>query len=101
MICRIAEYLIRPGEEGPVLEAIGAFVAEVRANEPATTYDAYLRDDGLSFIHFMAFPDAAAEERHRRAPYTERFVAALYPRCEAPPVLSDLSVVAPAGDAGE
>lgn len=100
MIRRIAEYLIRPGEEGPVIEAIGAFVAAVRANEPDTTYEACIRDDGLSFIHFMAFPDAAAEERHRRAPYTEEFVAALYPRCEAPPVFSELSVVEPAGDAG-
>lgn len=93
MIYRIAEYMILPEETAPAFEAIRDFVDAVRENEPETIYEAYLRDDGVTFIHFMAFPDAAAEEAHRRAPYTDRFVEVLYPRCEAPPVFTELASV--------
>lgn len=95
MIRRIAQYQLRPGEEAVVLQAIEDFVAAVHTHEPNTTYEAYRLNSGLAFVHFMAFPDAAAEDRHRHAWYTERFVAALYPRCEIQPVFTELAAVGP------
>lgn len=95
MIHRIAEYRILAGEGAPVTEAVAEFVAAVRAHEPETRYEAYRRGEGLDFIHFMTFPDADAEERHRRASYTARFVEILYPRCEAPPDFTRLFPVVP------
>lgn len=95
MIHRMAQYQIRASEEAAVLQAIRDFVAAVHAHEPETAYEAYRLGDSLAFIHFMAFPDATAEVRHRRAPYTERFVAALYPRCEIEPTFTELSAIEP------
>ena len=62
-----------------VLTAVAEFVAAIRDHEPETTYEAYRRGDTLSFVHFMAFPDAQAEHQHQTAPYTQRFVELLDP----------------------
>lgn len=100
MIIKMAQYQVRPGEEAAVLEAVSDFVAAVHASEPETRYEAYRLNDTLSFIHFMAFLDAAAEDRHRRAPYTERLVAALYSRCQTGPVFTQLAAIQPPIEAG-
>jgi quinol monooxygenase YgiN len=98
VIRRVAEYTIREGELEPVLDAIVRFVAAVRAAEPGTRYEAYRRADTLSFLHTMAFPDADAEDAHRRAAYTTAFVQALYPRCVEPPRFTELRAVGGAGE---
>lgn len=90
MIHKLAQYRIREGEEAAVLVAVAEFVAAVGAHEPTTRYEAFRLGEGLDFLHLMTFPDAAAEQRHRDAPYTERFVAALYPRCATPPTFTEL-----------
>lgn len=90
MIRRVAEYTVREGELEVVLQAVRRFVAEVRAAEPRTRYEAYRRGETRSFLHFMAFPDAAAEQAHREAGYTAEFVEVLYSRCEEEPRFSEV-----------
>lgn len=95
MIRRVAEYTIREGELEVVEEAVRRFVAAVRSQEPATTYEAYRLGDGLSFLHFMAFPDEEAERAHQRAQYTTDFVDVLYPHCLEAPRFTELAPVEP------
>ncbi len=93
MIRKMAEYTVREGELEAVEHAVREFVRVVCQREPETVYHAYRRQGERRFVHFMAFADTAAEARHAQAPYTQRFVAALYPRCEAPPVFTDLQII--------
>lgn len=96
MICKLAHYRIKPGTEPEVLDAVREFVGAVRDAEPCTTYRAYQLDDRRSFVHYMVFPDAHAEERHQQAAYTQRFVERLSPRCEAQPAFNRIETVAAA-----
>ncbi len=93
VIRKIAEYRVKLGKIGEAEQAIKAFVAAIAAEEPQTIYSAYRKDDGLSFIHFMAFPNQEAETTHQRAAYTLKFVEALYPNCEEQPRFTDLTLV--------
>jgi quinol monooxygenase YgiN len=93
MICRIVEYVVQPDALEPVITAIADFLAAIERMEPATRYEAFQRPDRFSFIHFMIFADEAAEQRHREASYTQRFVAELYPNCEVVPVFTDVRSV--------
>ena len=56
-------------------------------------------DDGVTFFHVMAFPDEDAEEAHRTAAHTMRFVEELYPRCEEEPIFHTLTLVHTTDDA--
>ena len=98
MVTRIAQYRIAPTARLEVEAAIRAFVAAVGQREPDTDYRAYALPDGVSFIHFMSFPTAAAEAAHRAAPYTLAFVEALYPRCEEPPRFTSIVDIMGAAD---
>lgn len=93
MIRKIARYTVRPGKLPEVEDAIKKFVAAVSRAEPETIYTAYRIEDGVTFIHFMAFPDAEAERNHQTAPYTKNFVEALYPNCEEEPSFMALTLV--------
>jgi quinol monooxygenase YgiN len=92
-IWKSARYRIRPESDEAVTAAIREFVAEVRRNEPETRYEAWRVGEGVDFLHLMRFADAEAEERHRVAPYTTRFVEILYPACESAPVFEDLEPI--------
>ena len=93
MIRKIAEYTVREGELETVEGAIREFVQAVARYEPETVYHAYQRQGQRQFIHLMCFADATAETRHSNASYTQRFVNVLYPRCEAQPVFTDLTMI--------
>lgn len=93
MIHKVARYVVKEDEVDRALAAIAEFVAEVRNREPGTVYHAYQSDDGVTFVHFMGFPDAAAEEAHRVSSHTGKFVDTLYALCEETPVFSDLSLI--------
>lgn len=95
MIRRVAEYTVRDGQLETVVRAVRRFLAAVHDHEPQTSYQAFRRGDGRSFLHLMAFPDEEAEGAHRRADYTSDFVAALYPRCVEEPSFTDLTVIEP------
>ncbi len=93
VIRKIAQYEVRRNKLERVNQAIIEFVDAVAQNEPHTLYEAYQKDDEVSFIHFMAFPDQDAQKRHQTAPYTIKFVEALHPNCEESSTFIDLRVV--------
>lgn len=93
MIRKVVRYQVKEAELRPVEQAITEFVDAIAQNEPYTVYEAYQSDDGVSFVHFMSFPNQEAEEKHQTATYTMKFVEVLYPRCEAAPVFTDLKLV--------
>ena len=92
MIRKIAQYRVKSGAVEDVREAIQKFVDAVAQHEPDTIYGALVADDGTTFIHCMAFPTQEAEEHHRTAAYTKRFVEELYPNCEEEPVFTTVEV---------
>ncbi|MBA2690694.1 MAG: hypothetical protein H0U63_07820 [Burkholderiales bacterium] len=93
-IRKMARYTIRASEIETVRKAIAQFVNDIEDNEPATLYEAFALADKVSFVHTMCFADADAEQYHRGAPHTKRFVEVLYPRCETAPEFIDLNPVA-------
>ncbi len=97
MIRRIAEYKVKQGQVGEAEQAIKEFVAAISKEETDTFYTAFQRADGCSFIHFMAFPDQAAQKKHQHAPYTLKFVEALYPACEEEPSFTSLTLIQSSG----
>jgi quinol monooxygenase YgiN len=95
MRLRIAEFRVRSGQVPKAKRAIQKFVRGIRAHEPGTlVYDAFLKEDGRSFIHTMAFKDAASEAKHRKTEHVMAFVGELYPLCDRKPVFTALRLVA-------
>ncbi len=94
MIKKLVRFRVEPGEIETVKKAIAEFVAAVRTNEPDTIYGSLQAEDGVSFVHAMAFANESAEQRHSGADYTKRFVEVLYPRCEQPPEFTTVTVFA-------
>ncbi len=93
MIRKVAQYKVKKVEVRAVEQAIIEFVAAITQNEPHTFYEAYQSGDGVSFIHFMAFPDQDAEKKHLAAIYTMKVAEVLSPRCEAAPTFTGLKLV--------
>ncbi len=93
MIRRIASYRIKKDAQENVLTAIEEFVEAIEENEPGTIYSVYRHEDGRTFTHFMSFPGEQAEESHKSAPYTKKFVDILYPTCEEPPIFEAVELV--------
>lgn len=93
MVTKIAEYLVKPDKLETVLPAIKTFVEAVQREEPNTHYKAYQRGRTFAFVHLMEFPDGVAEEAHKSAPYTMRFVEVVYPCCEQEPQFIDITPV--------
>jgi quinol monooxygenase YgiN len=98
MLAKLVRYRIRPEETEVVESAIRQFVSAIAEHEPRTKYATYRTASGTSYAHVMSFPDAAAEEKHRNAPYTTAFVDVVYARCNAGPTVTDLTPLAGAGD---
>lgn len=99
MIRKIARYVVKESQVEDVKSAVEKFVSAIKSYEEDTVYHAYQADDGVTFVHLMAFPDSDAEEAHRTATYTSSFVDVVYPRCEETPVFDDLSLVHTTDDA--
>jgi quinol monooxygenase YgiN len=89
----MARYRVRSDGVDDVKVAIDEFVEAVAEHEPGTLYEAFVTDDGQSFVHFMSFADPPAELAHQMAEYTERFTQLLYPLCEEKPVFATLTLV--------
>lgn len=94
-IHKLAEYAVRPEEREAVEAAVREFLEAIALNEPETGYRAFRRERGLGYVHVMSFPDAAAEEAHRTASYTERFTDELYPKCTQSPAFTELTPIRP------
>ena len=91
-----ARFTIADGDVDRAVEAIGQFVAYVKANEPGTeTYYSFRdRDEPARFTHFMIFADEAAEQVHANSEAVQRFTSVLYPLCTEPVAFERFTLVA-------
>ena len=68
-------------------QAIRDFIAYIQTHEQGTTlfYSSLQQsDDPKCFLHYFAFVDAAAREKHRTSEGTKRFTDILYPSLVEP-----------------
>ena len=91
-----ARFQIKPEAREKVELAIADFIDYIRANEPRTLNYISLQDktDPTRFVHFFAFADDEARDKHANSEGTERFTAILYPECVAPVEFTEYVVVA-------
>jgi quinol monooxygenase YgiN len=80
MLAKTARFTVHPDAREPCEAATREFVSALDS-EPGTRVYVALRERGdpTRFLHVMVFDDEAADERHRQAEHTKRFVEALYP----------------------
>jgi quinol monooxygenase YgiN len=79
MICKAAEFRVRPESLARRLDAVPEFVGAVAENEPGTRlYVSFQQADGEGrFFHAMVSADAEAERRHRGSAWVKRFTESL------------------------
>jgi quinol monooxygenase YgiN len=80
MIARTARFVVRSVARERCEATIREFVDAVREEPGVWIYiSLHEKGDPTRFLHVMVFADCKAEERHRHAAHTRRFVEALYP----------------------
>ena len=95
MILKKVEYTVKPGKVDDVKQAISEFVFNIKEDEPAVMfYEVFHLTGTNSFVHFMSFMDESAENSHKEAEHTKKFVSILNSSCTKKPVFSDLTMVA-------
>jgi len=76
----IARYEVRPEARADAERAMHEFASYVRRELPASSWTTYREPhDPSRFLSLTRADDVAADERHRNAPGTEAFLAALTP----------------------
>ena len=80
-VFKIASYEVRPEAREEVERAIQEFAAYVRAELQDSSWVTYRdKKNPNRYVSLISADDEAADERHRQAPGTKRFVEVLYPR---------------------
>lgn len=94
-IFKIARYEIRPEAREKVEAAIAEFAAYVAAELAGTTWTTY-REAGnpCRYISIITAESAEADQLHREAPGTRKFVDALYPNVAGEVEFTDYELVA-------
>lgn len=94
MVARTARFTVHPEARERCEAAIRELVAAVE-KEPGTRLYVALRASGdpSRFLHLMLFDDERAEEGHRHAEHTRRFVEALYPHTLEGVAFTDFAMV--------
>lgn len=84
-VFKIARYEVRPEAREEVERAIQEFAAYVRAELGDSSWVTYRdKQNPNRYVSLISADDEAADERHRKAPGTKRFVEVLYPRLVGP-----------------
>lgn len=92
--CLMVEYKAKKEKIEFVKEVVKEFVQAVKEHEPNTRlYDAFQKEEGNSFIHFMIFENDDAMKHHQNTEYVKKFVEKLYPECEIKPVFTQLNPI--------
>ena len=95
MIFKIARYEVRPEARDEVERAIHEFASYVQAELAGSSWTTYRdRDNPNRYVSFISADDEEADERHRKAPGTRRFVEVLYPRLVGGVEFTDWELVA-------
>jgi quinol monooxygenase YgiN len=94
MLAKTARFTVRPEARERCEAAIREFVSALD-DEPGTRVYVALRERGdpTRFLHVMVFDDEEADERHRHAEHTRRFVEALYPHTLEGVAFNDFTLV--------
>ena len=97
MIHKTAHFQVKAESVVKRQKAVRKFIGYVPANEPGTLLYLSLQEkaDPTQFLHYLAFDEAAAEERHRASEGVMRFTSVLYPELASPGVtFTDLILLA-------
>ena len=94
MVAKTARFAVHPDARERCEAAIREFVSALD-DEPGTRVYVALRERGdpTRFLHVMVFDDEAADERHRHAEHTKRFVETLYPHTLEGVAFNDFTMV--------
>jgi quinol monooxygenase YgiN len=94
MVAKTARFTVRPEARARCEAAIRDFVSALE-DEPGTRVYVALREAGdpTRFLHVMVFDDEEADERHRHAEHTRRFVEELYPHTLEGVAFNDFTLV--------
>lgn len=93
MIRKIAQYKVGKGNVEEATDTVREFVRAVREEEPGVTYEAYRLDDGVTFLHVVAFQTEEEEGTHQTAPHTLHFFDNLYLLCEEEPSFVEVTPI--------
>lgn len=90
MIYKIVEFKVKKDNVEEAKRHINEFSVKVEAESRTLSYDTYIKEDGVSFIHFVVFDSPEAEEYHQNTDYIKLFTSKLYPLCEVEPKFTTL-----------
>ena len=94
-IHKLARYEVRPEARPEVERAIQEFAAYVKAELRDSTWTTYRdRQNPNRYVTLIWAENEAADERHRNAPGTKRFVEVLYPRLVGQVEFTDYELLA-------
>ncbi len=78
MRTKIARYKIPASKTERFETVLESLLEEIAKHEPETIYEVYRVKNDAAYLHIIKFPDAVAEEKHKRAIYTAEFIKKLY-----------------------
>ena len=92
MIRMMIKYKIKPKKLKSFSEAIENFVSSVQKKESEITeYNVFQGPDGVSFIHYVTFPDQKTQSDHIHEVHTKKFNKILKESVESNPVYIPLN----------
>ena len=92
MIRMMIKYSIKRNKIGAFSSAIEDFVTAVQKKEvEISEYNVFQGPDGLSFVHYVTFPDQEVQMKHVKASHTKKFNKVLAKSVSANPVYIPLN----------
>jgi quinol monooxygenase YgiN len=93
-VFKLARFEVRPEARDAAERAMHEFASYVRAELADSMWTTYRdKQHPTRYVSYIRADTPAADERHRTAPGTQAFVAALYPLLVAPPEFTDFELV--------
>ena len=95
VITKIARYEVRRETVAQAVDAVKAFVDEVKRKEGGTARYEVFQGAGepTRFTHVMVFRTPSAEDYHQKTAWCKRFVATLDPLCVEKPVFETVNAL--------
>jgi hypothetical protein len=94
MKATVVRYQTQPGRADENQQLIEAVFADLDARRPqGFSYQVFLLDDGVSFVHVVVEHDVADPDSLQDVPAFQAFVDGVVERCAVPPVAIGAAVV--------